>query len=1126
MSYRSSLRWSARRCSVRAAGPALSAFTAVRPSAGLTVPDSSSPAGRESHQVPVCGSFAVRRQALLILAFLLSSVTCGVASADIINVPGDYASIQAAIAAAQAGDEIIVAPGTYNEAIDFLGKAVYLHSSDGADLTTIDSTGLEASVVVCMSGELPDTIIEGFTITGGTGTYEAWLDRFVGGAMANFYSDPTVNNCIFTGNTAYYGGGMYNEGASPTVTNCMFTNNEAGDGGGMYNHNASHPKVADCTFADNLANHGGGMCNWFYSNPILSACIFSGHTGLSASGMYNGFYSSPIVEECEFIQNHGEYGCGAMANMDHTAPIITGCLFLENTSGYSGAAICNCESTPTVEACTFEGNWADQDGGAIENQDSDPEIDDCRFLLNEAGAEGGAIRNIGANPVVVSCTFSENTAPDGGAIANIRGDCTVVNCLFHENSADRGGGIACSDSEPTVVNCTFAGNAAGHGRALSCASDGHPSAPALANCILWNGGDEVWNDDGSTIAITYSDIRGGYGGEGNIDTDPLFVDPVSDDFHLSTDSPCTDAGDNTAVPEAVTTDLDTNPRFVDNPFMPDTGFGTPPIVDMGAYEFPSGSGDPVTYHVEPGDSIQAVIAIASGGDEIIVAPGTYHEAIDFLGKAIHLQSSDGPAVTILDGSGLGGSVVVCMSDEGPGTILEGFTITGGTGTYEESLEEFIGGGMANVSSSPTVNDCIFTENTADYGAGMANFHLSSPDVTNCAFIGNTADRAGGGLTNYGLSSPTITNCLFSGNTSFSMGGGLANKWRSSPTVAECTFTNNLAVSDTDQGIGGGLVNSAWCLALIIDCMFTGNVTGPYGSGGGLANNFSDRSTVVDCVFTDNFGGGGGGVFNGDYGLSTVVGCTFAGNSGGFWGGGGLQNYHGHTSVINCLFHGNWEDGWGGGGIQNDYDGTTTVVNCTLALNEAAEYGGGVSNYQGIVFLNNCVLWNNTALFGPEIDGVATVSYCCVDGGYAGEGNIDADPLFADPDNGNFHLSPGSPCIDAADNASVPADLSDLDDDGDTEEPIPFDLDGNPRFVDDPETEDTGNGEPPIVDMGAYEYQGPGCPADFDGDGDVDTADLLILLGAWGTPAGDVDGDGDTDAADLLALLAAWGNCPR
>jgi len=71
---------------------------------------------------------------------------------------------------------------------------------------------------------------------------------------------------------------------------------------------------------------------------------------------------------------------------------------------------------------------------------------------------------------------------------------------------------------------------------------------------------------------------------------------------------------------------------------------------------------------------------------------------------------------------------------------------------------------------------------------------------------------------------------------------------------------------------------------------------------------------------------------------------------------------------------------------------------------------------------------------------------------------------------DYHLTGGSPCIDAADNDAVPPDTLDLDGDGDTTEPIPFDLDGNPRFVDDPATPDTGNGEPPIVDMGAYEFQ--------------------------------------------------------
>ncbi|MHC4094188.1 MAG: hypothetical protein ACYSVY_28595, partial [Planctomycetota bacterium] len=112
-----------------------------------------------------------------------------------------------------------------------------------------------------------------------------------------------------------------------------------------------------------------------------------------------------------------------------------------------------------------------------------------------------------------------------------------------------------------------------------------------------------------------------------------------------------------------------------------------------------------------------------------------------------------------------------------------------------------------------------------------------------------------------------------------------------------------------------------------------------------------------------------------------------------------------------------------------------------------------------------------------------------------------------------------PSIDAADNDAVP-------------EGVTTDLDGNPRFADDPGTLDTGNGTPPIVDMGAYEFQGVSCPGDLDGDGDVDLADLATLLAHYGITGGatyedgDLDGDGDVDLADLAALLAVYGTtCP-
>jgi hypothetical protein len=81
--------------------------------------------------------------------------------------------------------------------------------------------------------------------------------------------------------------------------------------------------------------------------------------------------------------------------------------------------------------------------------------------------------------------------------------------------------------------------------------------------------------------------------------------------------------------------------------------------------------------------------------------------------------------------------------------------------------------------------------------------------------------------------------------------------------------------------------------------------------------------------------------------------------------------------------------------------------------------------------------------------------------------VDADN--SDPNLRDYHLRLGSPCIDAGDNNAVPPDTADLDGDGNTTELTPWDLDSHPRFIDEPNTIDTGNGTAPIVDMGAHEY---------------------------------------------------------
>ncbi len=134
----------------------------------------------------------------------------GRAVAGIINVPGNQPTIQAGIDAAVNGDEIIVVPGTYFETINFLGKAIIVRSSGGPRVTIIDAQGA-GSVVTCQSGEGPDTVLEGFTITGGLAS--------LGGGMFNSNSSPTLKRCNFRDNQAVdLGGGSLTSAAAPRLS--------------------------------------------------------------------------------------------------------------------------------------------------------------------------------------------------------------------------------------------------------------------------------------------------------------------------------------------------------------------------------------------------------------------------------------------------------------------------------------------------------------------------------------------------------------------------------------------------------------------------------------------------------------------------------------------------------------------------------------------------------------------------------------------------------------------------------------------------------------------------------------------------------------------------------------------
>jgi len=200
----------------------------------------------------------------------------------------------------------------------------------------------------------------------------------------------------------------------------------------------------------------------------------------------------------------------------------------------------------------------------------------------------------------------------------------------------------------------------------------------------------------------------------------------------------------------------------------------------------------------PGDrpTIQDAIDIASKGDMVLVAPGTYYERIDFKGKMIKVKSSGGPFVTVLDGEQLG-SVVTFKSIESVLSTLDGFTITNGSGTKD--FEGLIsGGGIYCKSSSPTLmNNIIENNHVPGSGGGLQMTSSKSPMISNI-IRNNSAGAFGGGIDS-AHSLLKMNNNLLANNTG-NLGGGIACRIHATPTeILNTTIVGNIASGAKGQG---------------------------------------------------------------------------------------------------------------------------------------------------------------------------------------------------------------------------------------------------------------------------------------------------------------------------------------
>jgi len=934
-------------------------------------------------------------------SLILTFVLCGAGVwAQTLYVPtAQYPTIQSAIDVAADGDAVIVSQGTYYENINFHGRAITVRSVNPSDPNVVAATVINgshpvdpniASVVTFASGEDANSVLTGFTITGGTGSWllVSWKfqglrwNRCGGGVLCYNMSAPTITKNVFINNIAGQGGGIYIYGdpvnpndprdpplhTSPLIADNTFTENSA-----IIDHGFPPP---DNKYPNNDHGDGGAVVAFQGCDATITGnLIQDNHADAYGGGIHLRQWSNGLIEDNRITENNALLGGGIHLTYI-SAPLVRDNLIQANTATNlgGGGIYVYYLSRPLIERNVIARNTSGNGAGVGVYYDSAPVIRNNLIYKNNTGA---GIRIVSSSPAITHNTIANHHS--GGIDCDSTGNVIIENNIITSNG--RGWGIQVDrDSSPLIRYNNLWGNQ------LGACGPGIPDQTGI---------------------------------NGNISVNPNFVNPDSNDYHLSYASLCINAGDPNYSPQPDDTDYQGDSRLIGQ------------YVDIGADE-----AQPVwnIASAEQYQTIQQAIDDANDGDVVVVTVGTHTGPgncdINFKGKPITLQSIDpnNPdivAATIIDSNG---------SDSNPhrgfhfyygedaNSVLAGLTITNGGGVYD-----------------------------------------------------------GGAIRCWNHSSPTIRNCVITCNVSTGRGTVYCNN-NSSPTIINCTISNNVVTA----GYGGGIC--CW----------------DYSS-----------PTILNCIITDNaaksHGRHGGGIYCHNYSNAVVANCFISGNSAAHRGG-GLATYWSAPVFVNCTVVGN--RALEGGGISSFRESNPIVANCIVRDNRAPEG-------PQLALINTLRVW------GVSIPTEMTVLFSDIQGGKSaacvdkacilnwGQGNIDADPNFAhpgywndantpaDPNDdffvvGDFHLTPASPCVDAADNSSVPPAST-------------TDLDGEERIF-------AGT-----VDMGADELITN--PFDLNSDGIVDYLELALLTGEWLQSGSrlqtDFHKDSFIDLLDYVELSNQW-----
>jgi predicted outer membrane repeat protein len=294
----------------------------------------------------------------LVLVCILAALPApSPAGAADLHVPGDFPTIPEAITAAEDGDVIIVAPGVYTGTVNPFGKAITIRSTDPDDPQVVRQTVLDGAgerTVAFFSGEGLDTVLEGFTITGGHDEQ--------GGGIGIYVSDPIVRKSIVRGNSATQGGGAYVYASSPWFDEVSFIDNSALDGGGLYAYAATYARFDGCKFVRNVATSDGGAIATNFSSLRFDGCLIADNRAGDGGGAYDSYETAALFVSSLIRDNTAAFG-GALSVVDKGPELLNSTVVRNTATDTDGGAIYGIMSQPLVRNSIVRDNLPNEFGG-------------------------------------------------------------------------------------------------------------------------------------------------------------------------------------------------------------------------------------------------------------------------------------------------------------------------------------------------------------------------------------------------------------------------------------------------------------------------------------------------------------------------------------------------------------------------------------------------------------------------------------------------------------------------------------------------------------------------------------------------------------------------------------------